>query len=125
MEDMQKKIQSELDSFKLVQKEYQKAISNRQQLDAQLNENQIVKGELDILSTDSVVYKSVGPILIKTDITEARQNVEKRMDFINKELKRVDDHLTELEKKQNNHRESLNKLQQQFQQAHVKAAMRA
>lgn len=77
------------------------------------------------MSPDSNVYKSVGPILIKAELIEAKQNVAKRMDYISKELKRVDELLLSLEKKQDNHRESLQKLQHQFQQAQVKAAMRA
>ncbi|KAJ3660187.1 hypothetical protein Zmor_004653 [Zophobas morio] len=124
-EDLQRKIQSELDSFKNTQKELQKAISSRQQLDGQLNENMIVKDELDILPKDAKVYKSVGPVLIKTELIEAKQNVSKRMEYINKELKRCDDLITSMEKKQDTHRESLQKLQHQFQQAQVKAALHA
>ncbi|EEZ99517.1 prefoldin subunit 6 [Tribolium castaneum] len=124
-EDLQRKIQSELDSFKNTQKELQKAISTRQQLDSQLNENMIVKDELEILPKDAKVYKSVGPVLIKTELVEARQNVGKRMDYIKKEISRVDDLITSIEKKQDVHREALQKLQHQFQQAQVKAALHA
>lgn len=105
--------------------ELQKAVSTRQQLDGQLNENEIVKGELDILGNDAKVFKSVGPVLIKTEITEAKQNVSKRMDYISKEIKRVDELIASIEKKQDTHREALTKLQHQLQQAHVKAAMQA
>lgn len=105
--------------------EYQKAVSTRQQLDGQLKENEIVKSELDLLASDATVYKSIGPILIKTELIEAKQNVAKRMDFIGKEVKRVDELLLSLEKKQDSHRESLQKLQHQLQQSQVKAAMRA
>lgn len=47
------------------------------------------------------------------------------MDYIGKELKRVDELLLSLEKKQDTHGESLQKLQHQLQQAQVKAAIRA
>ncbi|XP_030762842.1 prefoldin subunit 6 [Sitophilus oryzae] len=124
-EDIQRKLQLELDSFKTVQKELQKAISTRQQLDGQLNENEIVKKELDLLPADGKVFKSVGPVLIKTELVEAKQNVSKRMDYISKELKRVDDLIASLERKQDTHREGLQKLQHQFQQAQVKAALHA
>lgn len=103
----------------------QKAISTRQQLDGQLNENLIVKEELDVLPKDAKVYKSVGPVLIKTELFEAKQNVGKRMEYIKKEVSRVDDMITSLEKKQDVHREALQKLQHQFQQAQVKAALHA
>ncbi|KAK9877868.1 hypothetical protein WA026_020096 [Henosepilachna vigintioctopunctata] len=124
-EEVQRKLQSELDSFKNTQKELQKIVLTRQQLDGQLNENEIVKVELDSLATDAKVFKSVGPVLIKTELAEAKQNVTKRMDYISKEIKRIDDQIAVLEKKQDNHRESLQKLQHQFQQAQVKAAMQA
>ncbi|XP_045464259.1 prefoldin subunit 6 [Harmonia axyridis] len=125
LEELQRKFQSELDNFRNTQKELQKAISTRQQLDGQLSENEIVKGELDILENNAKVYKSVGPVLIKTDLSEARINVSKRMDYISKEIKRVDDLIASIEKKQDNHKEALNKLQHTLQQAHVKAAMQA
>ncbi|CAH0546727.1 unnamed protein product [Brassicogethes aeneus] len=124
-EDIQRKLQTELDGFKNNQKELQKAIATRQQLDGQLNENEIVKKELDLLPADGKVYKSVGPVLIKTDLVEAKQNVGKRMDFINKEVKRVDEQIISLEKRQDSHRETLQKLQHQFEQAQVKAAIHA
>lgn len=94
-------------------------------MDGQLKENEIAKTELDLLKQDSTVYKSVGPLLIQIELLEAKQNVAKRMDFISKELKRVDELLLSLEKKQDHHREALQKLQHQFQQAQVKAAMRS
>lgn len=47
------------------------------------------------------------------------------MDYISKEIKRVDDLIASIEKKQDNHKEALNKLQHTLQQAHVKAAMQA
>ncbi|KAF2883155.1 hypothetical protein ILUMI_23023 [Ignelater luminosus] len=125
MEDAQKKLENELSSFKNTQKEFQKAVATRQQLDAQLNENQIVKEELDRLPADRKVYKAIGPALIKTEIVEAKQNVTKRIDYINNEIKRSDDLIVSLEKKQDSHREALQRLQQQYQQAKMKAAMKA
>ncbi|XP_023017847.1 prefoldin 6 [Leptinotarsa decemlineata] len=124
-EDIQRKVQSELDNLKRVQKELQKTIQTRQQLDGQLNENEIVKQELDLLPSDGKVYKSVGPVLIKTELVEAKQNVRKRIDYITKEMKRIDDAISSLDRKQENHRDALQKLQHQFQQAQLKAALHA
>ncbi|XP_017781876.1 PREDICTED: prefoldin subunit 6 [Nicrophorus vespilloides] len=125
MEEFQRKLQSEVENFKLAQKELEKVVNSRQQLDGQLNENEIVKKELDLLKAEALVYKSIGPVLIKTDLVEAKQNVSKRIEFISKELKRVDDQINTLEKKQDTHNENLQRLQQQFQQAQVKAAMKS
>lgn len=62
------------------------------------------------------VYKLYGPVLVKQDLEESRQNVGKRMDYIKKELKRCNDQIEELEKKQDKHRENIQKLQQKLQQ---------
>lgn len=124
VEEIQKKLQTELENFKLAQKDYQKALSQRQQLDGQLNENVIVKQELDLMKGDSEVFKLIGPVLVKQDLEEAKQNVAKRMDYIKGELKRVDDMIASLDSKQDTHREKLSKLQQQFQQEQLKAAAR-
>lgn len=61
------------------------------------------------------VYKLFGPILIKQTLEESKHNVTKRVDYINKELNRCQDQLTALDKKQDQHREILMKLQQQYQ----------
>lgn len=58
-------------------------------------------------------------------MVEAKQNVSKRMDYIAKEIKRVDEQIITLEKRQDSHKEALTKLQQQFEQAQVKAALHA
>lgn len=63
------------------------------------------------------VYKLFGPVLVKQELEESRQNVAKRMEYIKKELKRCNDTLETLEKRQDKHRENLQKLQQQFQVA--------
>ncbi|XP_067012490.1 prefoldin subunit 6 [Anabrus simplex] len=117
---LQNLLQQEVDKFKVVQKEYHKALQQRQTLDGQLNENTAVKQELDLMKGGAEVYKLIGPVLIKQDLEEAKQNVAKRMDYIRNELKRMDEMIVQLDKKQETHRETLNKLQQQFQQMQVK-----
>ena len=41
--------------------------------------------ELDILEEGAVVYKLVGPVLVKQDASEAKMTVEKRLEYITKE----------------------------------------
>lgn len=55
-------------------------------MDGQLNENIAVKKELDLLKQDNDVFKLIGPVLVKQDLEEAKQNVTKRMDYISAEL---------------------------------------
>ncbi len=41
--------------------------------------------ELDLLKGDDTVYKLVGPVLLKQDLIEAQQTVQKRIDYIQSE----------------------------------------
>jgi len=84
----------------------------------------MVKSELGLLGESDTVFKMLGPVLVKQNLDEAKQNVQKRIDYISGELKRQDNAIKELEKKQESCRENLGKLQHQFQQAQVKAAAR-
>lgn len=68
------------------------------------------------------VYKLFGPVLVKQDLEDSRQNVVKRMDYIKKELKRCNDNIEDLEKKQDKHRENIQKFQQQLQSLQQLAA---
>jgi prefoldin beta subunit len=52
---------------------------------------------------------------ILQDTSEAKQNVDKRIGYINGELKRQEDLLAELDKKQEEEREKLQTLQNQMQ----------
>ncbi|EEB11741.1 predicted protein [Pediculus humanus corporis] len=120
LEGLQKNLQKELDSFRSCQKEYQKAITKRQQLDAQLNENTCVKNELDLLEEDGEVFKLIGPVLMKQDLEEAKQNVAKRIEYISGEM--LDNMIADIDKKQNEHRDSLITLQKNMQDALTKSA---
>ncbi|XP_055703967.1 probable prefoldin subunit 6 [Phlebotomus papatasi] len=114
---IQKKLQTELEHFKAAQKDFNKLVQQRQLLDGQLNENKNVMEELNLLKPENKVYKLYGPVLVRQELEECRQNVGKRIEYINKELKRCQDTLVTLEKKQDKHRENLQKLQQQYQVA--------
>lgn len=92
--------------------DYQKLMALRQQLDSQLLENTIVKEvrvkyssfihsritvlfikeiptfsqELTMLEAGATVYKLMGPVLVKQDLEEAKQNVGKRIEYITNEM---------------------------------------
>ncbi|CAB3235496.1 unnamed protein product [Arctia plantaginis] len=120
-EEIQKKMQKELELLGGIQKEYRKGVALKQQLDSQLNENKAVKEELVLLKKDAEVYKLIGPVLVKQDLEEATQNVAKRMEYICKEIKRADDHISALENKQEAHQENLNKLKNDLNKLKIKA----
>jgi len=46
----------------------------------------MVKEELELLKEENDVFKLIGPVLVKQDLYEAKQNVDKRIDYIKAEL---------------------------------------
>jgi hypothetical protein len=42
--------------------------------------------ELDLLQANAEVFKLIGPVLVKQELQDAKQNVAKRMDYIRSEL---------------------------------------
>ncbi len=60
-------------------------------------------------------FKTLKSNSILQDTSEAKQNVDKRIGYINGELKRQEDLLAELDKKQEEEREKLQTLQNQMQ----------
>jgi len=124
-EGLQKRFQSEVEKYREIKKEAQKVIRARQQLEAQLTENNIVKDELDQLEPNANVYKLIGPALVKQDLVEAKQTVAKRLEYITNEIKNQEASLKDIEKKEEAQRDAIGKLQSQLQQVQVKAALKS
>ncbi|KAH8372136.1 hypothetical protein KR093_010141 [Drosophila rubida] len=116
-----KKMQGEVDSYQNLQKACVKVVKQRALLESQLNENKCVMDELNLLGPDNKVYKLFGPVLVKQELEDSRQNVGKRIEYISKELKSSTDTLEGMEKDMLKHREAVAKYQQQLQ---VAAAMK-
>ena len=53
-------------------------------------ENNIVKKELALLDDEDVVYKLIGPILVQQDISDAKLQVDSRIEIINKEIHKLE-----------------------------------
>ncbi|KAH3798080.1 prefoldin subunit 6-like [Dreissena polymorpha] len=120
--ELQKKLSSELEKYQSLQKEHQKYVKARQVLDGQLSENKLVKEELDRLEVAANVYRMIGPVLVKQEVTEAKENVQKRIDYISGEVTRHEGLIKDVDKKQDAMKEALQKLQSQYQQMQQKAA---
>ncbi|XP_072331924.1 prefoldin subunit 6-like [Scyliorhinus torazame] len=117
---LQRKLQAEVEKYQSVQKDLSKCLSARQKLEAQVTENTIVKEELDLLESTNSVFKLIGPVLVKQDLEEAKSTVAKRLEYINGEIKRYEGQMKDLENKSELKRETLSKLQQDFQKAQGK-----
>ena len=108
---LQEKLGAETETFRSLQKDLQKCLSSAQQLEAQLKENEVVKEELSLVKDDSKVFKLIGPVLVKQDLDEARSNVDKRLQYIEGEVKRNDSLLSDLKKKQLEQKEIIDGVQ--------------
>ncbi|XP_030373241.1 probable prefoldin subunit 6 [Scaptodrosophila lebanonensis] len=116
-----KKMQTEVEAYQNLQKACVKVVKQRALLESQLSENKCVLDELKLLGAENKVYKLFGPVMVKQDLDESRQNVGKRIDYISKELKNSNDSLETMERDMMKHRETMTKYQQQWQ---VAAAMK-
>ncbi|XP_040298551.1 prefoldin subunit 6 [Bufo bufo] len=122
---LQEKLQAEVTKYQQVQKDISSSMSARQKLEAQLTENNIVKEELALLDDSNAVYKLIGPVLVKQDLEEAKSTVDKRLLYINGEIKRYETVLKDMEERSEQQRTSLAKLQQEYQRAQGKGAVKA
>ena len=83
---VQKQIETEVQEIQKLQRELAKLYDGRRKYHEKKAENEAVLREFGFLDAGSAVYKLVGPVLAKQDISEAKQTVEKRLAYINKEM---------------------------------------
>ena len=118
---IQQSIVEETAKFHTLREEIAKLRTNVQLLAAQQNENEMVKQELSLLNDDAPVYKMVGPVLLKQDLDEAKSTVEKRLEFIGGERKKVEESLAAKEIKANEIAAAVQHMNGALQQAAVEA----
>ncbi|GAU98695.1 hypothetical protein RvY_09809 [Ramazzottius varieornatus] len=95
--ELQKSLQDATEQFQKLQKDLTKSAKAHHQLDTQFTENTSVKEELALLEPTAKVFKQVGPVLVPQELEEARSNVQKRLDWITSETKRIDGVIKEQE----------------------------
>jgi len=118
-------VEKEMEAFRAHQGEMQKLVTARQSMIAQVNENGMVKQEMDLLEEGAVIFKLVGPILVKQPLDEAKANVQKRLDFIKTELEKVQESMNEKEKESVAHKEKIMAMQREMQAGAAEAAQAA
>ncbi|KAJ5891119.1 Prefoldin subunit 6 [Penicillium subrubescens] len=114
--DAQKKLQALSDEFQQLQTELEGLVDARQKLESQQQENQGVQSEFAQLDDDSNIYKLVGPVLLKQDKTEAVMAVSGRLEFIEKEIKRIEKEIEEKQETSEKKRTEIVQFQSQVQQ---------
>ena len=94
--ELKAKFEQEVEEINKLEKDRSRCLVNRRQLESQLTENNMVKEELDRLEPDNGVFKLIGPVLVKQDLKEAKENVRKRIEYITTEINRVESVLNDL-----------------------------
>ncbi|EXJ88864.1 prefoldin beta subunit [Capronia epimyces CBS 606.96] len=117
MEEDQAKLQALSETLQKFQDDLQTTIDARQKLEAQQQENKAVQKEFVSLADDAGIYKLVGPVLLKQDKTEAVSAVEGRLEFIGKEISRIEGRIQELQEGSEKKRVELLQVQQKLQLA--------
>ena len=102
--DIQQNVQEQLNQFQQVQQQAQSIAMQKQTVSLQINEAKKALDEWSKTSEDQEVYKTAGPLLIKTtkDETESelKDNIEMleiRQKTIEKQEKRISSRLEELQ----------------------------
>ncbi|CAG8172919.1 unnamed protein product [Penicillium salamii] len=123
--DPQKQLQALSDEFQGLQTELEGLVDARQKLESQQQENQGVQTEFAGLDDESNIYKLVGPVLLKQEKSEATLAVNGRLEFIEKEIKRIEGEIDATQTKSENKRTEIIQLQSQAQQQAVASSASA
>uniref|UniRef100_A0A6U5LUD7 Prefoldin subunit 6 n=1 Tax=Corethron hystrix TaxID=216773 RepID=A0A6U5LUD7_9STRA len=112
--------------YKILQEDLTSSRSAHQTLLQQLNENEMVESELEIVAEspigDGAVFKLVGPVLMRNDLGDARETVQKRMEFITGEMSKAETKISKVEKHLKEIAEKIQTVQGRMQQEAVSAA---
>ncbi|KAF8587491.1 hypothetical protein K439DRAFT_817201 [Ramaria rubella] len=110
------RLQAATSEYQKLETDLSNVVEARQKLDAQLSENEQVKKEFAQLQSSNKIYKLMGPVLVKQEQSEAKVNVETRLDYIRGEIKRVEMQLQELSSKLEKKKAEIVALQTAYQQ---------
>ncbi|KAJ1883197.1 Prefoldin subunit 6 [Kickxella alabastrina] len=113
--EQRKALEAQTMALQSVQSEIATLVGNRQKLESQLQENELVDKEFKILDDSARVYKMIGPVLVLQEKAEAGANVEKRLEFIRDEISRADQRIEQLTKDQEKKSVEIFKLQMELQ----------
>ena len=114
-------VDAQVAKFKVLQQEVNKYRSDLQFVLGQRTENEMVQQELDLIGNDGVVYKRIGPVLLQQQVDEARQTVQKRLEFIKSEIDQIESKVTAKEKEGNEIAVKVQQMQAQLQQVTAEA----
>ncbi|CAB9504489.1 Prefoldin subunit 6 [Seminavis robusta] len=90
-------VDAEIAKFRELQEQLHGLRGDLQVVMGQQTENEMVQTELNLLK-DDVVYKRVGPALVRQELDDAKETVSKRLEFISKEQDKLKAKMSAMEK---------------------------
>jgi len=102
-------IKEQLMRLQQLQQTLQAVVTQRQQLEIELNETERALSELEKISAETPVYKSIGSILVKTDKQLLLNELKERKELLNTRI-------TVLSKQEERTRERIKELQLKLQE---------
>merc|ERR1711887_239385 len=123
LQNMQKELEGQVEKVTKCRNEKEGVGKRIGQFEAQLSETQVVQAELELINDDAIVYKLLGPVLVKQDKEEAITTVKSRSLYMESELKKCETSLQTIQKKMEKEQSNLQDLQMKAQQ--VQKAMQA
>jgi len=76
-------VQQRLLRLQQLQQTLQAVLTQKQQLELELNEVEQALSELEKLTDDAVIYKSIGSLLVKSQRTKVTTELNERKDLLN------------------------------------------
>ncbi|KAK4247543.1 Prefoldin [Corynascus novoguineensis] len=138
MADIQAKLQALSEEYTKLQQDLQETVQSRQKLEAQKQENLGVQKveffdpstciltdtyqEFAKLKDEETIYKLIGPVLLKQERVEAESTVKGRLEFIEKEISRLESHIKEMQGKMDKKKGEIIQVQTSAQAAAPQAA---
>jgi prefoldin beta subunit len=80
-------VQERLLRLQQLQRNLQAVLTQKQQIELELNENEQALGELSNLTEDAVIYKSIGSLLVKAEKTKVETELKERKDLLDTRIK--------------------------------------
>ena len=112
---MQDDLESNVKDLKKLEEDFRKMIKNKQTMMERKSENEMALQEVKLLEDDANIYKLIGPVLVKQDMPEAKSILEKRLEYIEREITGSDHLEKDLQSKITKKTESINKIQGDLQ----------
>ncbi|XP_049849765.1 prefoldin subunit 6-like [Schistocerca gregaria] len=110
-----RELEQEMRVFQKIEESIESIQNRKRNRLSQINENEMVKEELKYVAADAVMYKLIGPTLIKKDKAEVAVTVDERLKYLQKEIKEINVEYTTLLENKEKQREIIISLKKQVQ----------